>query len=157
MARIRQLTTALHLRANLSFSPALSLELYVQPFLAAGDYSRYKEVTEPQAADHDDRFRVFGPDEYMDVAGERVVDANGDGAADYRFGLADFNLRELRSNVVLRWQYRPGSTLFLVWSHARASEAANSGHLILSRDLDELAGEPGEHVILAKLSYWLGT
>ena len=157
LARIRQLTAALHLRANLSFSPALSLEMYVQPFLAGGDYSRYKEVTSPQAAGHDDRFRVLRPGEYMDVEGERVVDLDRDGAADYRFGLADFNLRELRSNVVLRWQYRPGSTLFLVWSHGRTSEAANGGRLVLSRELDRLADQEGEHVILAKLSYWFGT
>jgi hypothetical protein len=85
--------------------------------------------------------------------GFMLVDADGDGVADYSFEKPDFNFRELRSNVVLRWEYRPGSTLFLIWSHQRASDEPD-GRFRVGHDLSDLADQAGEHVILAKLTYW---
>jgi hypothetical protein len=153
MARIRQVTTALTVRASYTFTPELSLQLYAQPFVAAGRYSEYKEATDPRAADYQDRFRVFT--DFTDMDGIRSVDTDGDGATDFSFGLADFNVRELRSNLVARWEYRPGSTLFFIWSHGRTSDVSD-GRFRPADDLAELADEPGEHILLAKLTYWLG-
>ncbi len=153
LAHIRQVTTALTVRGSYTVSPTLSIQLYAQPFVSAGRYRDYKEPTDPQADEYDDRYTVLS--DYTDMDGFRSVDLNGDGAADYEFELADFNVRELRSNLVMRWEYRPGSTLFLIWSHGRASDAPD-GRFALASDLGELADEPGEHVILAKLNYWFG-
>jgi hypothetical protein len=153
LARIRQVTTALTVRASYTVSPTLSIQLYAQPFVSAGRYNEYKEPTDPQADDYDDRYTVIS--DYTDMDGLRSVDLDGDGAADYEFELADFNVRELRSNLVMRWEYRPGSTLFLIWSHGRASDDAD-GRFRLGANLGDLADEPGEHVILAKLTYWFG-
>jgi len=71
------------------------------------------------------------------------------------FAPADFDFRELRSTVVLRWEYRPGSTLFLIWSHNRDS-VEEQGQFDLGHDLGDLAEVTGEHVFLAKLNYWWG-
>jgi len=156
MARIRQVTTALTLRANYTYSPALSMQLYAQPFVGAGRYAEYKEVVSPQASDYADRFDVVQAGEFFDdTDGNRTVDQDGDGVPDFTFELPDFNLRELRTNLVVRWEYRPGSALFLIWSHGRTSESPD-GRYLLADDLAHLADEPGEHVVLAKLNYWFG-
>jgi hypothetical protein len=157
MGRIRQVTTALTLRASYTFSPTMGLQLYAQPFVSTGRYNEYKEPVSPLAKDYEDRYLVFGADQTMDEGGVRSVDRNGDGVPDYSFELADFNFRELRSNLVFRWEYRPGSTFFLIWSHGRTSEADDpDGRFALGDDVSALADEGGEHIILAKLNYWLG-
>jgi len=157
LGRIRQVTAALTLRANYTFTPTMGLQIYAQPFVSTGRYSEYKEAVAPQARDYEDRYSVIQADEGMDADGIRSVDRDGDGLTDFEFELADFNFRELRSNLVFRWEYRPGSTFFLIWSHGRTSEAeAPDGRFILADDLSALADETGEHVILAKLNYWLG-
>jgi len=153
LGHIKQVTTALTVRGSYTLSPTLSVQLYAQPFVSAGRYGEYKEPTSPQADDYGDRYTILT--DYSDMDGIRTVDFDGDGAADYSFELADFNVRELRSNLVMRWEYRPGSTLFLIWSHGRVSEAPD-GRFVLADDLRDLADEPGEHVILAKLNYWFG-
>jgi len=157
MGRIRQVTTALTLRASYAFSPRMGLQLYAQPFVSTGRYGEYKEADDPQAEEYGDRYRVFSPDQVMDDGDVRSVNSDGDGTADFSFEKADFNFRELRTNLVFRWEYRPGSTFFLIWSHGRTSEAqAPDGRYVLAEDLSALADETGEHVVLAKLNYWLG-
>jgi hypothetical protein len=155
LARIKQVTTALTLRANYTYSPALSMQLYAQPFVSAGRYRQYKEVVSPQARDYDDRFDRVEPGEIMPGGDDELtVDQDGDGLP-FTFEKPDFNFRELRTNLVVRWEYRPGSALFLIWSHGRSTEAAD-GRYLLADDLSALADERGEHVVLAKLNYWFG-
>ncbi|MBW3551977.1 MAG: carbohydrate binding family 9 domain-containing protein [Gemmatimonadetes bacterium] len=152
-------TIAASLRADYTFSPELSLQLYARPYLAAGRYHALREVADPHADAFDTRFRTYGDDEVAVAPredGRRVfhVDRDGDGAADFQRPAPDFNLRSFQLNVVARWQYSPGSTLFAVWSHdreGRSPEAADFG-----RDLDALAGLRGRHVLMVKASYWLG-
>jgi hypothetical protein len=153
LARLDQTTVALTARLNYTFSPSLSLQLYAQPFLSTGVYGRYKAVIAPRARRHEDRFHVFSDADATLQGAVYEVDRDGDGTSEYSFAPADFNFRQMRSNLVFRWEYRPGSTLFLVWSHQRSSEDA-TGRFDLGSELGALAREPGEHVILAKLSYW---
>ncbi len=135
----------------------MGLQLYAQPFVSTGRYNEYKEPVNPLAKAYEDRYLVYGADQTMDDGDVRSVDSNGDGVPDYSFELADFNFRELRSNLVFRWEYRPGSTFFLIWSHGRTSDADDpDGRFTLGDDLSALADEGGEHIILAKLNYWLG-
>src|SRR5205085_12500412 len=102
------------------FSTVLTLQLYTQPFLSAATYSDFKEVVAPRAAQYADRFRRFIPQ----LAGSvYTADTDGNGTADLRFDDPAFNVKDFRSNVVLRWEYRPGSTLFVVWSQGRHSDA----------------------------------
>jgi len=157
LGRIHQVTTGLTLRGSYTFSPQMGQQFYAQPFISTGRYSEYKEPVNPQAARYRDRYHVLQPDEVSDAGDVRSVDRDGDGMTDYSFELADFNFRELNTNLVFRWEYRPGSAFFLIWSHGRTSDPdATDGRYQPGRDLRALADEAGEHVIVAKLNYWLG-
>jgi hypothetical protein len=146
-------------RLNYTFTPRLSLELYAEPFLSAGSFDRFAEVADPRAADPGQRFRRFGDQDLrLDGAtGRYRLDLDGDGAFDTDFANPDsrVNLRDLRSNAVLRWEYRPGSALFLVWSQTRDSRSA--GRLDgVGEELSSLWEAPASHVLLLKLSHRLG-
>ena len=132
IARIDQTTVAATVRARVGITPELSVDLYAQPFVSRGGYGNYREVTAPDAEEYGDRFTPVAPGDFPD------------------FAPADFRFRELRSNLVVRWEYRPGSAALLVWSHGRTSEVAMDD---LGGDLDALAGD-GDDVVLAKVSYW---
>ena len=66
-----------------------------------------------------------------------------------------FNVKAFRSNAVLRWEYRPGSALFLVWQHGRADEESQYGSRSFGRDLQQLFRSPADNTLLVKLSYWI--
>ncbi len=146
-------------RLNYTFTPRLSLELYAEPFLSAGSFGGFAEVADPRASDPARRFRRFGDQEVRldDATGRYRLDLDGDGTPDTDFANPDarVNLRDLRSNAVLRWEYRPGSALFLVWSQARDTRSA--GRLDgVTDELSSLWHAPASHVLLLKLSHRLG-
>ena len=160
-AGFRQRTLSLTTRLSYTFTPALTLQLYAQPFITAGEYGAFREVVAPRAAGFADRFHVFTPAEltYVEPAdpdgwGEFEVDRDADGTAEFSFGEPDFSFKELRSNLVLRWEYRPGSTLFLVWSQGR-SRVDPTGRLDVRDDFDALLGAAGTNVLALKANYWL--
>ena len=133
--------------------PNLTLQYYGAPFLANGSYAEFKRVTVPHAAAYRDRFHVFGPDEIQLADGTYQVDENSDGTVDYSFVDPDFEARDFNSNLVLRWEYHPGSLLYLVWSQAR-SEFVGDGDLSVYEDLDSLFDTHPHDVFLVKLSKW---
>ena len=157
---VDQKTLGLTTRFNYTFAPTLSLQVYAQPFVGAGEYSGFKEVRRPNADNFDDQFHLFAPSELRTTTnanGSRshAVDLNRDGRADYTFGDPSFNIKNLRSTSVLRWEYRPGSALFVVWSHDR-SGFNPEGSFDLSRDVQRLRDVTGRNVLQLKLTYWLG-
>ncbi len=158
LGHLDQTTAALVARLSYAFTPTLAFDLYAQPFLSAGSYSEIKEVASPQAQRFSDRFVTFGPEQLRyDSARERYsVSLRGDGTTDFSFPNPDFSVREFRANAVLRWEYRPGSTLFLVWSEARDNRLLDPG-LRLNRDLERLFGVRPRDVLLLKVSYWMGS
>jgi hypothetical protein len=152
--RIEQKMVSAEVRLNWSFTPRLSLQAYLQPFIAVGAYDRFKELARPRAY----AFNVFGEAgstiDWSD--GVYVVDPDGEGpAAPFAFGNPDFNVKSLRGTVVLRWEYLPGSLLYLVWTQNRA-DYDNPGELRLRRDLSDLLTAPGDNIFLLKLSYRWG-
>lgn len=151
--RLRQTEAALTLRLGYTFSPTLSLELYAQPFLSAGEYSEFREVTDPRAERFEDRSRRFSPEELIEEEDHYGVDRSGSGQADFSFRNPDFNVREFNTNAVLRWEYRPGSTLYVVWQQRRQGFQPD-GHFALGRDLDELFASPATNTLMVKLNYW---
>lgn len=162
LAEIDQTTLAFTVRVNYTFTPALTLQLYAQPFASAGAYRDYKTVANARARSRAARFDLVGDGEGVETdaceggGGDcYYVDRDGDGVSDYSFARADFNFRELRSNLVLRWEYLPGAALFAVWSHGRAGFAGD-GDFALGREARGLVDAAGEHVFLLKLSYWHG-
>ena len=155
MARIDQIGASMTLRANYTLSPTVSFQLYAQPFIATGEYSNYKDVVDPQASDYNDRYRTFTAAETTVADSSVMLDGDGDGVPDLTVALPDFSFGQLRSTFVTRWEYRPGSSLFLIWNHNRTS-FTEEGQFGFSEDARELADEPGEHVFLLKLNYWFG-
>jgi hypothetical protein len=149
-----QTTFSLESRINWTFSPRMSLQLFLQPFVSSGDYSGFKELHQPRKWDWDVYGEEVGTVEEID--GNTVVDPDGTGpAAAFDLGNPDFNVRSLRGNAVLRWEYRPGSTLYLVWQQRRYGYV-NSGRFNFQDDYDALFRIPPENVFALKVSYWLG-
>lgn len=156
-SELDQTTVALMARVNYTFSPTLSLQLYAQPFISAGRYRDYARVDDPRARAFDDRFQRFAPAQLSYDAGDETyaVDLDTNGTTDFRFDNPDFNVRELRSNAVLRWEYRRGSTLYLVWSQGRDAEGTD-GSFRFGEDVRGLFGARPRNVLLVKGSWWVG-
>jgi hypothetical protein len=153
LGTIDQKTLGLTVRLNYSLSPDLSIQLYAMPFISAGKYGDFKRVTDARARDYAQRYALFGSAlSYDEAAGQYSVDENGDGTADYAFDNPDFNFRQFRSNLVIRWEYVPGSTLYLVWSQGRTGSLMN-GAFDLGRDLGGLFDVHPDNVFLVKFSY----
>lgn len=154
LGEIDQRTLSVTARLNWTLSPKLSIEFYGQPFVSAGSYDTFKEVTAPRARTLESRFRTYGQELVCDGNGACEVDLNGDGSSDLSFQRPDFNFRQLRSTLVLRWEYRPGSVLFIVWQHGR-QQFLGSGSFGGFRDLGDLFGADSDNTLLVKASYWL--
>jgi hypothetical protein len=152
---IEQTTVSMTFRANLTFTPTLSLQVYAEPFVSAGAYSNYKQVDDPRGASFDDRFFVYTDDQLTtDGNGNTEVDLDRDGSADIFIGNPNFTVLSFRSNVVLRWEYMLGSTFYLVWQHGR-SGFEDDGSFKLGSQLDELWHSPSANTLLVKINYWL--
>ena len=149
LGRLKQSTLATTLRLAYTLSPKLSFEFYGQPFISAGKFTDYKETADVRASAFDERFQTLA---VSDAMGAVDVDYNGDGATDYSFGNPDFSVVDLNSNAVIRWEYRPGSTAYLIWSHA-ASGFAPDGALD-KEDYRAVFRARGEDIFLFKVSYW---
>jgi len=159
-ADLRQKTLALDTRVNLTFSPTLTFELFAQPFISSVHYSRFKEVAAPRS----EQLVVYGEDAGTivterstgaEVTGYRI-DPDGAGPAqEIALNNPDFNVRSLRGNAVLRWEYRPGSTLFLVWARTSSDFAPRVGDFSLGRDGDALFSAKADNIFLVKLNFWL--
>lgn len=164
-ARLDHTTASAEVRADWTFSPTLSLQVFAEPFVSAGRFTGFKEFTTPGGF----HFDVYGIDRgtICLVDGQYLVDptdvrscpttapAPGDSGFSVRFPNPDFHVRSLRTNTVLRWEYRSGSTLFVVWQQDRSGVSPH-GDFELRRDLRDLFGDPARHVLLLKLTYWFG-
>jgi hypothetical protein len=159
-ADIEQKTVSLETRAAVTFSPTLSFELYAQPFISSGNYTRFKEVAAPRSQ----KLIVYGEDAGtvttdLDAAGNVSryhIDPDGTGPAqEMVVGNPNFNLRSLRGNAVIRWEYRPGSTIYLVWTRSGSDFASGVGDLRFSRDVDALFSAKADNIFLIKMNYWI--
>ena len=155
-ATLEQKQIAMVTRVDWTFTPKLSLQLFAQPLLAAGDFRDYKEFLKPRAFN----FGVYGRDKgtiTQDAStGRYTVDPDGAGVAPaFSFGNRDFNRRSLRGNAVVRWEYRPGSALFFVWQQSRSGAIPN-GEFNFSRDFDALTNLRPENVFVVKATWWIG-
>ncbi len=149
--RLRQEVISAEIRLNWIFTPKLTLQAYLQPFLAVGKYDRFKELARPGSSD----YNVYGLDtgtvEYTDNF--YTVDPDGPGrASGFSFYNPDFNFKSLRGTVVLRWEYHPGSLVYFVWTQNRM-DYSHPGELQLGRDLGDLFMAPGNNIFLLKMTY----
>ena len=130
---LKSQTLDLTTRADISFTPTLSLQFYLQPFLTVGEYTNFKELVAPKSY----QFKPYPLKENR-----------------------DFHWRSLRGNTVLRWEFRPGSTLFLVWTQSREADlTSDSENDFEFRPLQSLGNsftDEGENIFLVKCRYWFG-
>ena len=144
-------------RASVTFTPDLSLEVYLQPLVSSNRFSSFKEFAAPRSV----RTLVYGRDvgtisASTSASGTReyTVDPDASGPARaFTFDDPNFTLHSLRGNAILRWQFRPGSTLYLVWTQDR-SGMADSGSLSLGPDIGRIFRRPPADTFLAKITWW---
>ena len=144
----------LSLRINVSFTPELSLQYYAQPYIFAGKYSDYKRINDPRASRFTDRYHQFSNNEisFNESWNAYMIDEDHDGADDYGFYKPDFHFLQFRSNMVLRWEYKTGSSLYLVWSQGR-TDVQQDGENNLSQYLNELRDIHPRNDFMLKISY----
>lgn len=132
IARLDQKTTSFFTRINWTATPTLSLQMYAEPFTTGGAYSQWRRVRDARSKNYARQYEPF------------TLKGEPDG----------FNYKQLRSNTVLRWEYRPGSALFVVWQQGRDQDGRDSGSFDLSRDMRNLFSAHPSNTFLVKASYW---
>ncbi|HEX7241402.1 MAG TPA: DUF5916 domain-containing protein [Longimicrobiaceae bacterium] len=158
-------TFSLPTRLNVTFSRSLTLQLFAQPLLSVGDFTVYKQLARAESFDFD-RFEegvaATGLGAVSCVGGrtcrsgnQRLVDFDGDGGTDFSFREKDFRVRSLRGNAVLRWEYRPGSTLFFVWQQRRSYQDLEANTFRLGGEALDLLTDRPTNVFIIKANYWL--
>jgi hypothetical protein len=154
-ASLDQKTLYFTVRLNYTITPELSIQYYGQPFISSGEYSNLKRITDPVADNYEGRFHSFTGNEitYNTVDEQYEIDENLDGTIDYSVSNPDFNFQQFRSNLVVRWEYSPGSTVYLVWSQGRTTSGSN-GRFDFGDDMDNLFGVQPHNVFLIKFNYW---
>ena len=159
LSGLRQKQLALDTRLNVTFTPRMTLELYAQPFFASGHFDKFKEFRAPRTGD----WNTFGVDagsvtSTVDSEGavsRYTIDPDGTGAAlPFSFANPDFTQQSLRGNAVFRWEYRPGSVLYLAWSHSRFMQD-RQGTLDFAHERDALYAAHPDNVFLVKASWWI--
>lgn len=143
LARLDQKTLGATFRVDYNISPELSIQYYGSPFASVGKYSKFKEVTQPKARSYNDRFNLLNPIKMGD---------------EYVFGYysvhdPDFTFNQFRSNLVFRWEYKPGSQLYFVWGNERTGSKNNSGTSV-GKAIGQLKDISPTNIFLIKLSYW---
>jgi hypothetical protein len=149
-------TLSLSTRINWTFTPDLTLQLFAQPFVASGSYSSFREFAAPRSIDK----LVYGEDlgtiAYDPVANTYTVDPDDEGpASPFTFRNPDFTTGALRGTAVLRWEYRPGSTLFFVWTQQRSGYSPD-GTFDFAEARDAIFGQRPLNVFQVKATYWFG-
>jgi hypothetical protein len=157
-ASINQKTISTSFRVNLNLSPNLTFQYWGQPFVATGKYYDHKFIIQPMSDSYHSRFWTYSPSQISYDGSQYNVDENVDGKTDYTIGKSDFNVKQFLSNLVVRWEYSPGSTVFLVWSQTR-SYYTDSGQMDFFNNVGDLfnRGKNVPHnVFLIKFSYRFG-
>jgi hypothetical protein len=154
MGKINSKQFSAALRIDYSLTPDFSIQYYGQPFIFAANYTELKKITNSTADEYDDRFRLFNSDEIRFDAGSEnyQIDENLDGIIDYEFENPNFNFFQFRSNLVARWEYRPGSSIYLVWAQGRTGDNSK-GHYYFKDDFEDLSKVYPENIFLLKFSY----
>lgn len=150
-----QTTLSANIRLNWIFTPALSLQLYIQPLFAVGDYENFKEITNPPTLDT----RSYNADEgqisYNSQSNTYSVDPDANGpAAVFNFYNPDFNFKSLRGNLILRWEVLPGSVFYFAWTNSRMN-FENPGEFNFRNDFKNLINSESDDIFLIKFSYWI--
>jgi hypothetical protein len=131
--RLDQRTSSMTMRVNYTITPNLSVQIYAQPFVSSGIYNQFKELVNGRAKDYDHRYASY----------------------DYRpLVPPDFKALSFRTTNVMRWEYKPGSALFVVWQQAAEGPGQVNG-FHYGQDFSDVFSTPASNAFLVKLAYWL--
>ena len=151
LGTIDQNTLGLQFRIDYSITPELSVQYYGSPFVSRGLFSEYKAVTDALSDEYSSRFAVFtNPVKMNDSI---FFDENNDAVPDYSVSDPDFNFLQFRSNLVARWEYRPGSVIYLVWSMDKTG-SAEPLDAALGESMQQFGNIHPNNIFLVKFSYW---
>lgn len=153
MGRLNSKQFSISARINVGISPEMSLQYYGQPFFFSGEYSHFKVITDPDASNYTDRFHEFTSNEIKlnNESAVYKIDMDGNGT-DYSFDDPNFHFLQYRSNLVYRWEYKPGSTFFLVWSQGRTTDGSE-GKFMFDDYTRDLSKSHPQNDFLIKISY----
>ena len=146
---IERSTLSARFRRNYAFTPNFSFEGYAEPFPASGHFYEFGELSAPRSR----TMRVYGASGTGTTIGRATNGASTvtDGASSFTIPSLDFDRLSFRSNLVLRWEWLPGSTAFLIWQQSR-QELTGTGALISPRDLYDATRAVGDNIVVAKIS-----
>jgi hypothetical protein len=154
VSRVERRSISLATRFNYYITPELSLQFYGEPFIFRAEFDNYGYVVDPLNKVYENRFHAFTPDEITFNGITASIDENGDAVEDYSFNTPDLNYIQFRSNLVMRWEYVPGSEVFLVWSQGVLPDAYGDFGTPLFRSLfDNVFDAQPHNIFLVKLSY----
>ena len=151
-ATIDQRTLSASLRINYTINPNLTVQYWGQPFVSRGRYTNFKAITDAQAGKFDDRFLEYNNTQVTLTDGTYAVDEDLNGSADFSFDNPDFSFVQFRSNLVVRWEYIPGSEVFLVWSQGVTGSGDPANGLIDNLD-NQILGQEKDNTFLIKATY----
>jgi hypothetical protein len=143
---------SLQTRVNYVMSPKMSLQVYMQPLVSVGHYTGFKQFARPRTFDFIPLDSAPGSLTY-DPVNRRYTAVPADGGATFTFADPDFNFKSLRLNAIYRWEWRPGSAIYVVWTEQRQDDAW-PGQFALGRDLGSTFSAPANDVLMFKLAYW---
>jgi hypothetical protein len=157
---IDQKILSLSFRIDYNITPDLTIQYWGQPFFGSGDYKEFKYITDQSASEeiYADRFHTYLPAEIMFNGADGIynIDENHDGTVDYSFDNPDFTVSEYLHNLVVRWEFLPGSTTYLVWSQTR-NYFTDDGTFDLATQANNLFTDNKPYnVFLVKFSYRFG-
>lgn len=154
VSRVERKSISLATRFNYYLTPELSLQFYGEPFIFRAEFDNYGYVVDPLNKVYENRFHPYTTDEIMLEGNVASIDENGDDVEDYSFNTPDLNYIQFRSNLVVRWEYVPGSEVFLVWSQGVVPDAYGDFDTPLVRSLfDHVFDAQPHNIFLVKLSY----
>lgn len=154
VGEVKQKTLRFTGRINYNITPDLTIQYYGQPYITRPVYNKFGYVSDPLAKQYSKRFHAFTPSEITFNNESYKVDENSDGITDYSFAKPDFNFVQFRSNLIMRWEYKPGSEFYLVWSQGNTADAYQELDTPIFKSLfDNTFAEQARNIFLVKFTY----
>ena len=150
MGHMDQKTYGVTMRLQVNVTPDISIQFYGSPFTSTAKFSDFKEAADTKSHTYDKRFHIFSGDELNYADGTYHIKSEGREAS---FKNPDFSFNEFRSNLVARWEYLPGSTLYFVWEHRMSNQESRKIDGWGS-NLDRMFGLPATNTFMLKMNYW---
>jgi len=154
-AELNQKTYGSSIRLNWTFTPALSLQIYLQPLVSVGKYTSFKQIVEPRSyktieyGTNNTSISYNKNDEEYTVTPD-----NGNPSQTFTISDPNFNIKSVRGNIILRWEFLPGSAMFFVWTHQKFNDQ-NPGDFNFRRDIGTFTKGNADNIFLVKVNYWL--